>query len=108
MRTTLCLLSCLLYSQAYASGYYHEELDELDAALASKLHVDKLSFAKGFVSGAADATAGVTWCPNADVTKEQIFQVVTKFMAGHPESRKDKAAAVVGDALAAAFPCRKE
>jgi hypothetical protein len=104
----LCLLSCLLFGQAYATGYYHEVLDELNADLASKLDVDKLSFAKGFVSGAADATAGVTWCPNADVTTEQIFQVVTKFMAGHPESRKDKAAAVVGDALAAAFPCRKE
>jgi hypothetical protein len=98
----------LLFGQAYATGYYHEVLDELNADLASKLDVDKLSFAKGFVSGAADATAGVTWCPNADVTKEEIFQVVTKFMAGHPESRKDKAAAVVGDALAAAFPCRKE
>jgi hypothetical protein len=98
----------LLFGQAYATGYYHEVLDELNADLASKLDVDKLSFAKGFVSGVADATAGVIWCPNADVTKEQIFQVVTKFMAGHPESRKDKAAAVVGDALAAAFPCRKE
>ena len=108
MKTVLCLLSCLLFSPAYATGYYHEELDELDAALTSKLHVDKLSFAKGFVTGAADATAGVTWCPNADVTKEQIFQVVAKFMVVHPESRKHRAADVVRDALMEAFPCKKE
>jgi hypothetical protein len=108
MKTALCVLSGFLFSQEYASGYYREELEELDAALTSKLHVDKLSFAKGFVSGVADATAGVTWCPNADVTKEQIFQVVAKFMVAHPESRKNGAADVVDDALAAAFPCKKE
>lgn len=108
MKITLCLLLCLLFSPAYATGYYRDELEELDAALASKLHVDKLSFAKGFVTGAANATAGVTWCPNADVTEEQIFQVVARFMRDHPESRKRSAANMVGDALAAAFPCNKE
>lgn len=108
MKTTLCLLSCLLVGQAYATGYYREELEELDGALASKLHVDKLSFAKGFVTGVANATAGVTWCPSADVTEERIFQVVANFMLAHPESREHKSANMVGDALAAAFPCKKE
>ena len=108
MKTTLYLLSCLLVSQAYATGFYREELEDLNAALASKLHVDKLSFAKGFVTGVANATAGVTWCPSADVTEEQIFQVVAKFMIGHPESQERRAANMVGDALAAAFPCKKE
>ncbi len=108
MKITFCLLFCLLISQAYATGYYRDELEELDAALASKLHVDKLSFAKGFVTGVTNATAGETWCPNADVTEEQIFQVVAKFMLDHPESRKRIAAIMVGDALAAAFPCKKD
>jgi hypothetical protein len=110
MKTVLCLLSCLLIGQVHATSYFRsgEDLEELDAALASKLHVDKPAFAKGYVAGAADATAGVNWCPNAHVPEEQIFHVVAKFMTDHPESRKRSAVNIVDDALVAAFPCNKK
>jgi hypothetical protein len=111
IQTIFCLLSCMLFGQAHATSYFlrgGEDLEELDAALASKLHVDKPAFAKGYVAGAADATAGVTWCPNSDVTEEQIFHAVAKFMKNHRESVNRGAVAIVGEALVTDFPCNKK
>lgn len=110
MKKVLCLLLFLFAGQVQATGYFRSgsDLEELDVILAPLEHVGKATFAKGYVAGVADATIGTTWCPNASVTEEQIFHAVSKFMATHSESLNRSAATIVGDALAADYPCDKK
>lgn len=111
MKKLLCLLLCALAGQAQATGYFRSgsDLEELDAILALPWgHVGRVTFAKGYVAGVADATSGITWCPNSQVTEELIFNSVSKFMRSHAASLNRGAATIVGDALAADYPCDKK
>lgn len=110
MKKRFFLLLIMTLGQAQAAGYFRsgDDLEELGASLASKLHLDKPTFAKGYVAGVADATFGVSWCPNSKVTEDRIFQTVSQFMKSHPSYLNQRAATVVGDALAAEFPCDKK
>ena len=110
MKKLLFLLSFMTLGQAQAAGYFRSggDLEELGTSLASKLHVDKPTFAKGYVAGVADATFGTAWCPNSDVTEDRIFQSVSEFIKSHRDYVNRRGAAVVGDALAAEFPCSKK
>jgi hypothetical protein len=110
MKKLFFLLSFMTLGQAQATGYFRSggDLEELGASLASKLNVDKPTFAKGYVAGVAEATLGVSWCPKSQVTEERIFQTVSQFMKSHPDYVNQRATAVVGDALAAEFPCGKK
>jgi hypothetical protein len=110
MKRGFFLLSLLMLGQAHAAGYFRNggDLEELGTSVASRLHVDKPTFAKGYVAGVADATFGVSWCPKSKVTEEHIFQTLTQFMQSHPDYVTQRAATVVGDALAAEFPCDKK
>jgi hypothetical protein len=64
-----------------------------------------------YVTGVADAVRlarGVALahsCPPSDVQADELADVVRRFLAEHPESRRAPAAEVVGAALASAFPC---
>ena len=65
----------------------------------------------GFIQGIADALAGnaingFTACLPAHVTAGQARDVVTRFLASHPETRHLAAAGMVARPLAEAFPCR--
>jgi hypothetical protein len=110
MKTIFFLLSCLIFGQAQATGYFRSggDLEELGAVLAPRLRVDKPAFTQGYVAGVADATAGVSWCPTPQLTEEQVYQLVAKFMKNHPEYLNRSAATIVGDALVADFPCDKK
>ena len=110
MKNLLFLLSFMILGQAQAAGYFRNggDLEELGTSLASKLHLDKPTFAKGYVAGVADATFGVSWCPNPKVTEDRIFQTVSQFMKSHPDYVNQRAAAVVSNALAAEFPCNQK
>ena len=110
MKRLLFLLSFMALGQAQAAGYFRSggDLEELGTNLASKLNVDKPTFAKGYVAGVADATFGISWCPNSQVTEDRIFQAVSQFMKSHPDYVNQRAAAVVGNALVAEFPCNKK
>lgn len=110
MKRLLFLLSFMTLGQVHAAGYFRsgDDLDELGTSLASRLHVDKPTFAKGYVAGVADATFAVSWCPSSQVTEDRIFQTVSQFMKSHPDYVNQHAATVVGNALAAEFPCNKK
>lgn len=110
MKNSFFILSLMLFTQAHAAGYFRsgDDLDELAKALASMGHVDKALFAKGYVAGVADATSGMSWCPTAQATEEQLYYAVAAYMKAHPESLKRGAAGIVGDALASEFPCGKK
>ncbi|MCK9388701.1 MAG: hypothetical protein M0Q22_09980 [Sulfuritalea sp.] len=110
MKILFFLSLFMTLGQAQAAGYFRSggDLEELVTSLASKLHVDKPTFAKGYVAGVADATFGVSWCPKSQVTEERIFQTVSQFIKSHPDYLNQRAASVVGDALATEFPCNKK
>lgn len=110
MKKIFFLLTLMFLGQAQAAGSFRSvsDLEELGASLAPKLHGDKPTFAKGYVAGVADATFGVSWCPNSQVTEDQIFKAITQFMKSHPESLNRGAAIIVGDALSADYPCDKK
>jgi hypothetical protein len=69
----------------------------------------------GYVVGIFDAMlsaggtpiAGFSVCLPRGVTKGQAFDVVTRFLASHPELRHLTAASLVARALEQAFPCRR-
>jgi hypothetical protein len=110
VKTILFLLSWMLLGHAQAAGYYRGDgnLEELSVILTTKFHVDQPAFTKGYVIGAADATSGISWCPTPQTTEDQIYHAVAKFMRDHPEVMNRNAAAGVGAALAAEFPCGKK
>lgn len=62
----------------------------------------------GYVTGVAEGTSGLLWCPREGVTNGQEVAVVSKFLSDHPERLDDIASVLVGDALRAAFPCPKK
>ena len=61
--------------------------------------------AQGYVTGVADAIAGVYWCPNEYVTVQQVYDLTLKALASLPQHRDKPAAIFVRVALAAVFPC---
>ncbi len=109
MKKLLTLSSFLIISQAWATGFYRydADLEELGASVASRLRGDRPTFAKGYVTGVADATFSVSWCPKSEVTEEYIFQTVNQYIQANPDRLNQRAATVVTDALAAVFPCHK-
>ena len=66
----------------------------------------------GYALGIADVLAsgsavnGLTACFTAQMTGEQVRDVVKQFLAAHPQSRHLGAAGLAAHALAQAFPCR--
>lgn len=110
MKKILCLLSLSLLGQAHAAGYFRSgsDLEALSVVLASMKHTHKASFAKGYVSGVADATLGSAWCPDALTTEEQTCRIVADFIRTHPGAMKLNAATIVVEALAADSPCEKK
>ena len=110
VKAMIFLLSWMLLGQAQAAGYYRSDgdLEELSAILTTRFHVDKPAFTQGYVVGAADATAGISWCPTPQTSEDQIYHAVAKFMRDHPEVMNRSAAAGVSAALKTEFPCGKK
>lgn len=110
MKKLLCLVSLTVLSQAHAAGYFRSgtDLEELEVVLASMGHVGKALFAKGYVSGVADATSGQSWCPISRTTEDQLYRSIADFITAHPKTMNRSAATIVVDALAAEFPCDKK
>ena len=110
MKTMLALLSCMFISQAQATGYFRsgDDLGDLGAAIASRAHVDKQAFAKGYVAGVADAITGTVSCPSPNISEYQIYYTVAKYMKDRPEAMNHSAATLVSDALANAYPCHQK
>jgi hypothetical protein len=71
----------------------------------------KRAFCLGYIEGIADglgsnAINGYTACLPRGVEARQVRDVITRFLASHPETRHLMAASLVARALAEAFPCR--
>ena len=61
----------------------------------------------GYITGVADTTAGIIWCPLSNVTIGQITKIVSKYLTNNPEKLHLSADYLVEEALKSAFPCKK-
>lgn len=62
--------------------------------------------AVGYVMGVADAELGTLWCPPANVTVRQVFDMTKQFLEAVPEKRHENASAFVIAAVRTNFPCK--
>jgi hypothetical protein len=80
-------------------------------------YAQQVALCVGFVQGVAEtlvatkqlgqSTAPVPCYGEGSVTAGQLKDVVTKYLAGHPEVRHYDAASLVMRALVEAFPCKR-
>jgi hypothetical protein len=59
----------------------------------------------GYVLGVTDALEGRAFCTPAAATSGQLAEVVSKYLAAHPEGWHKSADDLTAQALAAVFPC---
>jgi len=65
--------------------------------------------AVGYVDGIADAAAGLGYaCYPNGVARDEIREVVLKYLRDHPERLGDPAALLVLNGLFEAFPCKRQ
>ena len=65
--------------------------------------------AVGYVDGIADAAAGLGYaCYPNGVGRDEIREVVLKYLRDHPERLGDPAALLVLNGLFEAFPCKRQ
>lgn len=64
------------------------------------------SLALGYVAGAADALHGVGYCPSANVTLQQAYDLVKLFLVEMPQHRAHSADVIIFGVLKTAFPCK--
>jgi hypothetical protein len=121
------LLISLIFAQtqsAAAGAYYYfsgnelvEAMREYDAVLpgGANYYSTKTGAAItvgeyfGYVLGVCDGTADEQLYEiRADVTKQQILAVVSKYLKNHPEKWSEPAAFLVVEALQEAFPLKSQ
>jgi hypothetical protein len=97
-----------------ASAWEAESGNELYELLASKSPYSRF-VGEGYILGVMDTTHAlnkvwhlpVQWSIPPKVTKKQIFEAVTQYLAKHPEKRDQTAYVLVNKALGMAFPPKK-
>ena len=62
--------------------------------------------AVGYVMGVADAELGTIWCPPANVTVRQVFDLTKGVLEAVPEKRHESGSAFVMAAVRMTFPCK--
>ena len=60
-----------------------------------------------YIFGAMDAMIGVVICPPANVTGQQVFDIMGAYIAAHPKERNQSADRFVFEAMKNTFPCKK-
>lgn len=63
--------------------------------------------ALGYVTGVADALMDVTFCPPANVTSGQLYDMVKLYLEAYPATRHMTADTIVNRVLSNAWPCAK-
>jgi len=88
---------------AYTRGY------ELLAQCPNKDDLFDVGLCYGFIMGTVETrNDGKTFCiPARGVTKRQIYDIVVRYLARHPEQLNAYAATLVLVAVAASYPCRR-
>jgi hypothetical protein len=67
-------------------------------------------FFDGYISGVADATVDVIWCPSHNLKGNQLQKIITKYYKAFPKDSSELSSSakdLVLDALIDAYPCKK-
>ena len=121
MREILALLALLVPLSAHAQQASHfwdgsdlllmllaAERAKNNPSTASLQDAQFLSLASGYIVGVSDAQSERSVCiPSKGPTMNQTRQVVIKYFRAHPQSMDQPAAALVTQALASVWPCRR-
>ena len=59
----------------------------------------------GYVTGVADALAGITFCGPATVTAGQIYDMIKQYLDLYPANRHNTADRIINHVLKSAWPC---
>ena len=62
---------------------------------------------QGYVTGVIDTLDGVLICPTEGVKVGELVDIVSRYVADHPEEWNRSAALIVRSALEPVFPCKK-
>jgi|TARA_B110000238_G_C16112747_1_gene433431 hypothetical protein len=65
--------------------------------------IDK--FFDGYISGVADATVNVSWCPPHDLKASQLQKIISKYYKTHTNEASAPAKDVIQHALVDVYPC---
>ncbi|MGU5678101.1 Rap1a/Tai family immunity protein [Aeromonas allosaccharophila] len=104
-----CIVLLSLYS-AYSSAMFKDGNDIYRICTTPKddkyFHMDA-SYCQGYIIGVVDTVDGFFACLPEGVTVGQNVDIVTKYLATHPEIRHMEGSIIVTDALKEFFPCKK-
>ena len=64
-------------------------------------------FFDGYISGVADATVNVTWCPPHNLKGSQLQKVIYKYYKANPGEQSATARDLILHALIDAYPCKE-
>ncbi|MGX5842872.1 Rap1a/Tai family immunity protein [Mesorhizobium sp. ArgA1] len=117
MRSTSTLATALLMSLAFAfnaSQAVAEGAWRSGNQLQNECKKQPPAFAYGYVFGLLDgydvgeqSGASRLFCPPQDVTGEQLFDVMCRYIDSHPQDRQVPASYLAFTALTDAWPCPK-
>ena len=107
-------ISTILTSILFISSAYAAEVDgkSLLNSIKSNDHENVKSideFFNGYISGVADATVNVNWCPPHAIKRNQLQKIIGKYYRIHSERPSNETASakdLVLEALTDAYPCK--
>lgn len=86
---------------------WHNEKVRYDSGSRDQLDYFAIGQDFGYVTGVVDALSDIYFCPDSNVTKGQLLDIVGKYLADHPEDRAQPANVLIVSALSKVFPCKK-
>lgn len=103
----LCAFSVALAGPAQATGYYDRPAlqDELHLTTAGGDRAASDAYVRGYIAGIAESATGHAWCPAKNVSTNQAYDIVAKYVTSHPVPIGQSAEAVIATALGKTFPC---
>lgn len=115
MKTCKLYIIIILTSILSISAAYAGEVDgkSLLNSIKSNDHENVKSideFFNGYISGVADTTININWCPPHSLKGSQLQKIVGKYYRSHSERPSDETASaknLILEALTDAYPCKK-
>lgn|GEM_PF-3050735 len=115
MKTSKLYISIILTSILSISSTYAGEVDgkSLLNSIKSNDHENVKSideFFNGYISGVADTTINLSWCPPHSLKGSQLQKIIGKYYRTHsdrPGNETASAKDLVIEALTDAYPCKK-
>lgn len=102
----LASINIFFIEPAYSGWVGNDLLESFEAKKDDDLGY-RSGFYDGYVSGVADLSVHVLWCPPKGITRGQTQKIVAKYLKAHPEMLHKNADYLVINAFKKPFPCKK-